>query len=267
MISHREAVLFGDRELSLFDDLVEKLFDPPAMHANDMVMVQPALQLEHSLPALEVMPCDQSGRLELGQGAVYGGEPYLFTGLLKLPVDGLGCQVPALHVFQQLEHLESWQGGLQTRILEVFWLVHKDTFRSDGNHHARKLLQMQMRTIIIRKNNPDTVMKHLLFITLIFPLTALAESDAGQPAEYKLVINNHRFQPTEITIPPGTKIRLIVENQDATPEEFDSHPLNREKVIAGHGTATIYIGPLAPGRYPFAGEFNSATAQGVIIAQ
>jgi hypothetical protein len=43
--------------------------------------------------------------------------------------------------------------------------------------------------------------------------------------------------------------------------------LNREKVIAGKSKATIYIGPLAPGRYSFEGEFNPKTAQGVIIAQ
>lgn len=105
-------------------------------------------------------------------------------------------------------------------------------------------------------------MKHLLYITLLLPFVAYAAD-----ADYKLVISDHRFQPAEFTIPSGTKIKLTVENQDATPEEFDSHPLNREKVIAGHSTATIYIGPLSPGRYTFTGEFHDATAQGAIIAQ
>jgi hypothetical protein len=141
------------------------------------------------------------------------------------------------------------------------------TFRVYENHHARKFLQMQMRTIIIRKNHQGIVMKSLLYITLLLPLVAQATDADNKPADYKLVINDHRFQPSEITIPSGAKIKLTVENQDATPEEFDSFSLNREKVIAGRSTATIYIGPLAPGRYPFAGEFHSATAQGVIIAQ
>ena len=43
--------------------------------------------------------------------------------------------------------------------------------------------------------------------------------------------------------------------------------MNREKVIAGKSTATIFIGPLKPGRYPFVGEYNEATAKGVIVAQ
>jgi hypothetical protein len=29
----------------------------------------------------------------------------------------------------------------------------------------------------------------------------------------------------------------------------------------------VRIGPLAPGRYPFFGEFNQATAKGVVIAE
>ncbi|OFZ66801.1 MAG: hypothetical protein A2V79_00475 [Betaproteobacteria bacterium RBG_16_56_24] len=105
-------------------------------------------------------------------------------------------------------------------------------------------------------------MKRLLLISLLLPLAAYAGGD-----NYTLVIKDHRFQPSEITIPSGKKIRLKVVNQDATPEEFESHALNREKVVAGNSAATIHIGPLAPGRYPFYGEFNEATAQGVIIAQ
>jgi len=102
----------------------------------------------------------------------------------------------------------------------------------------------------------------MLLVSLLLPNVALA---AG--TEFALVIRDHHFVPAEIAIPSRTKVRLVVENQDATPEEFDSFSLNREKVIAGRSTATIYIGPLAPGRYPFSGEFNSDSAQGVIVAQ
>jgi len=89
---------------------------------------------------------------------------------------------------------------------------------------------------------------------------------AGEP-EFMLTIREHRFTPVEIRIPANTKVRLVVDNQDAAPEEFDSHALNREKVIPGKSKATIFIGPLAPGRYPFIGEFNAATAQGTVVAQ
>ena len=95
----------------------------------------------------------------------------------------------------------------------------------------------------------------------------LATHASAADDEFKLVIQDHKFQPAELAVPAGKKVRLIVENRDPTPEEFESHTLNREKVIAGKSTATIFIGPLKPGRYPFVGEYNEKTAQGVIVVQ
>ena len=89
---------------------------------------------------------------------------------------------------------------------------------------------------------------------------------AGEP-DVVLVIRDHRFSPTEVRIPANTKVRLVIDNQDATPEEFDSHALNREKVIPPRSKANVFIGPLAPGRYPFMGEFNASTAQGVVVVE
>jgi plastocyanin len=97
---------------------------------------------------------------------------------------------------------------------------------------------------------------------LLLPVPAFAAED-----EFKLVIQDHKFQPTEVVVPAGKKVKLVIENRDATPEEFESHALNREKVIAGKSTATIFIGPLKPGRYPFVGEYNEKTALGVIVVQ
>ena len=105
-------------------------------------------------------------------------------------------------------------------------------------------------------------MKRLLLVALFLPAAALAAD-----FEYELTIKNHQFSPTELKVPSGKKIKLIVINQDNTPEEFESHSLNREKVIAGNAKASIYIGPLAPGEYKFYGEFHEKTAQGVIVAE
>jgi hypothetical protein len=68
-------------------------------------------------------------------------------------------------------------------------------------------------------------------------------------------------------VPAGQKVKLIVENQDATPEEFESHELNREKIVAPKSKVSIFIGPLKAGKYPFFGEFNQATARGLVIAE
>jgi heme/copper-type cytochrome/quinol oxidase subunit 2 len=82
-----------------------------------------------------------------------------------------------------------------------------------------------------------------------------------------IVIKDHVFIPKELHVPAGKRIVLKVDNQDSTPEEFESHELKLEKVIPGSSTGTVRFGPLEPGRYPFFGEFNEATAQGVIVAE
>lgn len=105
-------------------------------------------------------------------------------------------------------------------------------------------------------------MKRLLLAFVLFPAMAIAAD-----AEYSLSIKDHRFSPAELALPAGKKIKLVVSNLDSTPEEFESHSLNREKVIAANGKATLYVGPLTPGKYPFFGEFNEKTARGVIVVE
>ena len=105
-------------------------------------------------------------------------------------------------------------------------------------------------------------MRSIALLVGLFPLLAGAAD-----AEFALQIQDHRFHPETLTIPAATKVRLTIENRDATPEEFESHDLNREKVIPGNGKAVIFIGPLKPGSYPFIGEFHEDTAKGVIVAQ
>jgi plastocyanin len=82
-----------------------------------------------------------------------------------------------------------------------------------------------------------------------------------------IIIKDHQFQPKEITIPANTKVKLHVQNLDASPEEFESHELKREKVIPGGSSAIISIGPLTPGSYKFFGEFHEQTAQGQILVK
>jgi len=105
-------------------------------------------------------------------------------------------------------------------------------------------------------------------VVLALMLSSVATlASAAEPPEVKLVIRNHRFVPTELVVPANTKIKLMVVNEDATPEEFESHQLNREKVVTGRATIPVYVGPLKPGRYPFFGDFHSDTAQGALIAK
>ena len=95
-----------------------------------------------------------------------------------------------------------------------------------------------------------------------FPVPARADEPT-----VTLTIKDHRFEPSEVQVPANTKVKLIVKNLDATPEEFESNELRREKVIQGGQQATIYVGPLQPGRYEFFGEFNPKTARGFVVVK
>lgn len=90
---------------------------------------------------------------------------------------------------------------------------------------------------------------------------------ADDTQEATLVIKNHEFHPKELVIKANTPLVLTVKNEDATPAEFESEELKREKVIKGNGEVIVKLGPLKPGRYPFFEEFHAATGQGALIAK
>lgn len=103
-----------------------------------------------------------------------------------------------------------------------------------------------------------------LILALILILSGTVASAAD---DIILVIKDHKFSPADFEVPAGEKVKIIVDNQDSTPEEFESYSLHREKIIQGNSKAPIFIGPLEAGKYEYFGEFNQATAKGTITAK
>jgi plastocyanin len=103
-------------------------------------------------------------------------------------------------------------------------------------------------------------------ITMAAATLALCTQAAGA-APVTLTIKDHKFAPAEIRVKADTPSEFTIVNQDATVEEFDSTSLKVEKVVSGNAQGTVRIRPLAPGRYPFMGEFHSDSAEGVVIAE
>src|SRR5947208_6810802 len=95
---------------------------------------------------------------------------------------------------------------------------------------------------------------------------ALGALAAGEP-EFSVVIEGHKFTPDRVEVPAGKKVKLLVENKDATPAEFESETLKVEKVIPGKGKATVFVGPLKAGEYKFFDEYNDKTATGTLVAK
>jgi RPA family protein len=61
-------------------------------------------------------------------------------------------------------------------------------------------------------------------------------------------------------------VELLVSNKQATPAEFESTSLHREKVVPPGGTVSVYVGPLDPGQYDFFDDFNAQT-RGMLVVK
>ena len=90
---------------------------------------------------------------------------------------------------------------------------------------------------------------------------------AEDAATVRLSLKDHRFQPAEARAPAGKPITIVISNLDATPAEFESKTLRVEKVVAGGGTITVQIRPLAAGRYRFFDDYHEDTTEGFLNVQ
>jgi plastocyanin len=90
---------------------------------------------------------------------------------------------------------------------------------------------------------------------------------ADDIVEAQLTLFNHTFDPQELTVPAGKKIKLTIVNKDASSAEFESDDLNREKVVSANGQIYVYIGPLDAGVYGYYDDFHRSTTTGKIIAK
>lgn len=111
------------------------------------------------------------------------------------------------------------------------------------------------------------LLRPLIAAALMLGLAIPSLPAAAAEAAYSLTIKDHKFTPETLQVKAGEKIRLTVRNADNTAEEFESHDLQREKIIPPNSEIIVLLRPLDPGTYEFFGEFNQATAQGKIVAK
>jgi hypothetical protein len=104
-------------------------------------------------------------------------------------------------------------------------------------------------------------MKSLCAALLLFATPALAD------APIAVTLKDHKFTPSEIHVKANAPSMIALTNNDPQAEEFDSPSLKVEKVVAGHSSGNVRLRALAPGKYPFTGEYHAATAHGTVIAQ
>lgn len=89
---------------------------------------------------------------------------------------------------------------------------------------------------------------------------------AAEIPEFRLVLQNHAFEPATLKVPAGVKFKVLVTNRNPVPSEFESSDFNREKIVLPGSTITVFVGPLKRGSYKFFDDFHQATT-GELVAE
>ncbi len=101
------------------------------------------------------------------------------------------------------------------------------------------------------------------FPFLVFALTLLPA--AAYADDYVLTLKDHQFSPAELVLPANQKVKMTVKNQQATPAEFESADLNREKVVGANDEVTVFLGPLDPGTYGYFDDLHRETTGKITV--
>lgn len=107
-------------------------------------------------------------------------------------------------------------------------------------------------------------MYRLVLVAMLLVLLGAAAARA-EDAGVVITIRDNQFQPATVEIPAGTKVKLIVRNQDKTTSEFESVQFHREKVVQPGSEITLFVGPLDPGSYEFFDDFHPDTRGHLVV--
>ena len=101
---------------------------------------------------------------------------------------------------------------------------------------------------------------------ILFGAAMIAMPAARAEDGYRIILKDHTFNPATIDVPANVRFRVEVENQDATPAEFESSDLKVEKIVVGGGKISVFAGPLKPGSYSFFDDYHPDQAKGTVTA-
>src|SRR5271168_3951944 len=99
-----------------------------------------------------------------------------------------------------------------------------------------------------------------------FVLAVAAPALADDPT-FSILLKNNQFVPSEVQIPAGVKVKLVVRNDNPTTSEFESTQFHREKVVTPGQEIIVFVGPLDPGRYEFFDDFHPQTRGHLIVKE
>ena len=96
-------------------------------------------------------------------------------------------------------------------------------------------------------------------------LAAFATPALADTPSFPIQMKDNQFIPNQVHIPAGTKVELVIRNDNKTPSEFESSQFHREKIVAPGQEITVFVGPLDPGSYEFFDDFHPQTRGQLIV--
>ena len=99
----------------------------------------------------------------------------------------------------------------------------------------------------------------------LFVLALAAPVFAQDVPSFSISLKNGQFVPSEVQIPAGVKVKLVVRNENSTTSEFESTQFHREKIVPPGQEITVFVGPLDQGSYEFFDDFHQETRGHLIV--
>jgi plastocyanin len=111
---------------------------------------------------------------------------------------------------------------------------------------------------------PRITMRVTTWFAALLALAVAAPALADDPS-FSIVLRNNQFVPSEVQIPAGVKVKLVVRNENPTTSEFESTQFHREKIVQPGQEITVFVGPLDPGSYEFFDDFHQETRGHLVV--
>jgi hypothetical protein len=107
-------------------------------------------------------------------------------------------------------------------------------------------------------------MARIAWVAAALAAVVVAPAFADDPS-FAIMLKNGQFVPSEVRVPAGVKVKLVVRNENPVVSEFESTELHREKVVPPGGQIDVFVGPLDPGSYEFFDDFHPQTRGQLVV--
>lgn len=110
----------------------------------------------------------------------------------------------------------------------------------------------------------------LAFVSLacvIFGLVFAAVVRAEDEPVFRIEFRDGTVTPLRVEVPANRRFKVELRNSGATPAEFESNELHKEKVLAPDSTSVLVFRTLDPGEYPFFDDFHPDAPKAVLVAK